>query len=294
MIGGVKFDGIEDKCTQNQLPVECTEISDPLNPQIGLLAQVNPPYEENTLLIPWHFSNIILNEADWCELIVQYAIFEDQTVPPNIKTLVDITHFFLDISAIDVNNPLEEHKDLFEQLPSGNYRFFGTDGNDVIIGTEDGDEIHGKEGNDFICGRGGDDTIYGGGQNDHLWGGEGEDELFGEGGRDVLWGGPGHDQHGEGLSGGPGGDYIDGGPGNDWLVGGSGEDVLYGRSGTDNLWGDSRIAAEYESPDCPVAPDFEKVAFLFTPCTDWLVGGLGNDLLWGGPGNDIMQGDIFD
>lgn len=302
MVGGVKSDGIEDKCSDGQFPVDCTEISDPLyeccsdplDPLIGLFPPLNPPFKVDTLLagavLKDNFG--ILGQADWCESIVQYGIFEDQTVLDVIKEVVD-SAYFIDISAIDLDNPLEEQKELFEQLPSGNYRFFGTDGDDVIVGTEGADEIHGKDGDDFICGRGGADTIYGGGQNDRLYGGEGEDQLFGEGGRDILWGGPGDDQQGEGLSGGPGGDWIDGGPGNDKLVGGWGEDVLYGRSGTDNLYGDSSIKAEYESSYCLIDPDFEKVAVLFTRCTDWLVGGMDNDLLWGGPGNDIMQGDIF-
>lgn len=279
MVGG----GDGDKCTMDQIPQDCDDITNPMT--FAMPYSIQPPYEENTLIVPWRFSDTILFEEDDCDLLVEYVIHGNQSVPNNIKTLAD-NSFVTDISGVDVNSATEE---IYQ-----NGVFLGKlDSADIMIGTEKADYIDARGGNDVVCGRGGDDVIYGGDGNDRLYGGDGRDILYGEDGRDILWGGLGDDQKEYGLQGGPGGDWIDGGPGSDRLVGGAGEDVLYGRNGNDHLWGDSQFPEEYESDNCPPDPNFEKVAVLFTPCTDWLIGGFGNDLLHGGPGADIMQGDVF-
>lgn len=99
-----------------------------------------------------------------------------------------------------------------EDLFSGNDKFFGKGGNDVMRTYK------------------GNDKAFGGAGNDTVFGDQGKDTLKGEGGQDNLIGGSGKDK----LFGGKGSDTLEGGTGDDLLVGGGGADMFSFNEGAGN------------------------------------------------------------
>lgn len=113
----------------------------------------------------------------------------------------------------------------------------------VIVGTANDDLFHWRSfhpslatddmfsGNDRFLGRGGNDImrLYKG--NDTGLGGRGTDTIFGDAGRDKLKGEDGNDD----LAGGAGRDRLIGGKGQDMLEGGTGNDAMIGGGGADTF-----------------------------------------------------------
>ncbi|MDQ3985222.1 MAG: hypothetical protein M3280_01830 [Actinomycetota bacterium] len=162
----------------------------------------------------------------------------------------------------------------------------GTAGNDVIVGSDSYDKIRAGEGRDLICGLDEIDFIYGERGFDKINGGFGTDRSFGNGGQDRLFSG------GEEFTYRLSNDVLYGGDGDDVLVGDVGLQTIYGEAGDDRLVG---RGAFFDDCDCDASYFFE-----------YLVGGVGNDVLQGGasrgefsdgeifrpgPGNDVVRGD---
>lgn len=183
---------------------------------------------------------------------------------------------------------------------TGDDVIFGQDGADTIRGGEgadslDGDDatagadqIFGDAGNDTIISDGGNDTIEGGADNDLIFagadddsvsGGTGNDQIFGEGGNDLIEADEGDDT----VDGGDGNDTIFGFEGSDSVLGGAGDDEINTRTspGTglpDEGYGTLGDAGYYPS-DPGSAND-----------TDFVDGGLGNDIILTGDDNDTIFG----
>lgn len=76
---------------------------------------------------------------------------------------------------------------------TGNLRFKGRGGGDLLQAGQGNDRVRGGGGNDFVQAGSGDDEVEGGVGDDSLSGESGNDELSGGGGADSCRGGPGAD-----------------------------------------------------------------------------------------------------
>jgi Ca2+-binding RTX toxin-like protein len=103
-------------------------------------------------------------------------------------------------------------------LGSGNDRFAGSSGADLVYSAGGDDLVVTGLGNDTVFGGEGADTIQVGAGNDLVAGGAGDDILSSGGGKDLVWGGAGNDVVGPGA-----GDAI--------MSGGSGADAYQFKSG---------------------------------------------------------------
>lgn len=156
----------------------------------------------------------------------------------------------------------------------------GTEQADTLSGTSGNDRILGLGGNDSLnATQGGDDRLEGGSGNDSLAGGSGADRLIGGEGDDGIVGGAGNDW----LEGGPGQDTLDPGAGHDVVLGGAGREIINGGAGNDFISGGdlTDIQAAIRRGDSAQGTG-EK--------GDWLVGGLGEDVVIGGDDNDVLFG----
>ena len=76
---------------------------------------------------------------------------------------------------------------------TGNLRFDGGAGGDLLQSGTGNDQLVGGDGNDFVQAGSGDDELEGGPGDDVLRGESGNDELRGGAGDDICRGGPGAD-----------------------------------------------------------------------------------------------------
>ena len=194
-----------------------------------------------------------------------------------------------------------------------NQSFIGSKATDTIVGTTNADRIDGRGGNDRLDGDNGDDILLGGDGNDVLNGGGGADRLIGGPGDDRQTGGKGADTYvfaaGDGVD-----SIIDQGDDsinilriegyglNAIRFGAQGRDLVIRFAGsTDriivlNTLGDSeadRIGAFEIVDDATTLSLTDIVTRLVDDVAvtgQWLVGGLGADVLVGGGGDDYLKG----
>ena len=110
-------------------------------------------------------------------------------------------------------------------LGSGNDRFAGSSGADLVYSAGGDDLVISGLGNDTVFGGEGADTIQAGEGNDIVAGGAGNDILNSGGGKDLIWDGAGNDVVGSGR----GDATVSGGSGADSFLfgrGGFGDDVI--------------------------------------------------------------------
>ncbi len=186
---------------------------------------------------------------------------------------------------------------------SGRVEVFGGKGDDTITALKlDTDQIHlyGEDDNDTILadsmtnrihayGGAGNDLIRGGQDGDIIFGGDGDDDITGAGGTDFIFGDGGQmiddlllaasDKDGTGK------DTIDGGVGADVIIGDNGRIIvsgLYtGENTVKNLLNISNTQAPLGDNDSITAGSGD----------DYVLGGLGSDLLDGGDHDDTILGD---
>jgi len=154
----------------------------------------------------------------------------------------------------------------------------------IVFGGEGGDTINGGAGENYLLGELGNDVLTAGSGTLHMSGGDGDDLLNGSINNERLLGDAGNDI----INGGAGIDIINTGAGNDTVHGDDGDDQITSTgSGSNNLYGD-------DGNDT-----ISGALGIGLTGTEWLHGGLGNDLLttgdkfsiaFGGEGSDIING----
>lgn len=169
---------------------------------------------------------------------------------------------------------------VFESILTGDDRFEGSFGSDIMIRYARNDRMYGGYGYDLIGGGDGNNLIYDGGDSDTIGGGNGDSRLFCSTGQDLLHGdfrddyvqlatgndyGYGYGDSGNDLiPGSDGDDRVYGGNGNDFVYGGTGDDKVVDDTGHERIWGNWG--------------------------DDYLFGGSGGDRMYADPGNDMLYG----
>ncbi len=158
----------------------------------------------------------------------------------------------------------------------------GNDKNNIIVGNDikDGNKkyvrelITGDKGNDIIYGGHGNDSIYGGSGNDTIYGGIDDKKIIGGSGRDRIIGSEEDD-----------------------VILGDGRNRFYSQEINGNM--DSLLVDDSELIKIPYYKEDENglltgevgyIENIEEGDSDYITGGLGNDIIYGGLGNDILIG----
>ena len=92
----------------------------------------------------------------------------------------------------------------------------------------------------------------------------------------------------------PGRDEVSGNSGNDIVEGGTGIDVVAGNDGNDAVFADSQLSEaalrDYINTSATAPTAGFMPAKLYVSSSEWLQGGLGDDVVAGGDGNDLLFG----
>ena len=166
----------------------------------------------------------------------------------------------------------------------------------TVMGTPGPDTLLGTRGPDLIVGGADHDELYGGRSNDVLRGGTGKDHLYGGDGDDVLDGGPLNDPW-----------PVDPPYRRERLLGGAGNDVLVSHVGGAVVMGgigNDRIDGRDPATRCHVRAGSRALASGGPLCAQWLLAGLGDDVIRArdgnldmidcGGGRDVVSADAID